>query len=402
MNRREYHKEHRQRKRKGERFITCIVLLLVIVLELLFFLNFPHLEVIGDETLELTTHDKFNDPGVKLKNSGKELDPENYETSGAVDLTKAGEYTVNYQVSYFGLKSQVSRKVKVVQPESVSPVKMTLNGPEQLNLYIGRKYEELGAQVEGGDDADIQDKLEIEGTVDTNTPGKYEITYKVTDALGAVHQLTRVVNVVEQRIYLTFDDGPNETITPQFLKILKDAHVKGTFFVTGYGPDELIKQAYDDGHTIGLHTFDHEYSNVYASVDNYFNDLNKVAQRVKKITGEDSKIIRFPGGGSNSISAKYSPGIMSSLVVKVQEKGYQYFDWNVSSGDGGNQNSSEQPLKGVTTNLIEGADNIVLMHDTKQTSADALQGIIDYGIEHGYAFEKLEFDSFPAHHGVTN
>lgn len=402
MNRRELQQRRQKYRRRGKIFVASLALLFVAAIGALLFVNYPRLELVGGQIIELSTHDKFDDPGIRLKNTGKDLAPDEYQIESELDVTQEGEYQVNYMVSYFGLKSKATRKIKVIRPKEIAPVEMALNGPEQVNLYLGREYEELGAHVAGGDDANIQDKLEITGTVDINTPGSYEITYQVTDALGNIHQLTRAVNVVEKRIYLTFDDGPNETVTPQFLQVLREMNIKGTFFVTGFGPDELIKQAYDEGHTIGLHTHDHDYANVYASVDHYFKDLAKIEERVKRITGVDSKIIRFPGGSSNGISANYTKGIMTKLVKQVKDKGYQYFDWNVSSGDGSNQASAEIPFNNVTTHLMDGEDNVVLMHDTKQTSADALRNIIDYGIAHGFAFEKLEMDSFPAQHEPTN
>ncbi|MHC5250570.1 immunoglobulin-like domain-containing protein [Enterococcus sp. LJL90] len=403
MNRRELQRRRRKRQRKNSNMVVAGLLVLLIAgFGSLFYINFPQLELVGADNIEVTLNQNFEDPGVKLKNQNKTLPKTAYHVDGQVDSRVAGDYQLDYTVSYFGLKSHVIRKVSVTQPKTVAPVEMVLQGPSEMNLYIGRDYHEVGVQVSGGDDANIQDKLVVSGNVDTQTPGRYELIYQVTDAAGGVHEIQRIVNVVTKRIYLTFDDGPNETTTPQFLQILKEENIKGTFFVVGGGPDALIKQAFDEGHTIGLHTNSHDYAEVYASINNYFDDLEQISKRVQNITGEESKIIRFPGGSSNGISANYSQGIMSALVKEVVDRGYQYFDWNVSSGDGSNQASAEIPYQNVTTNLKEDVDNVVLMHDTKQTSADALKQIIEYGKANGFAFEKLELDSFPAHHGVTN
>ena len=76
----------------------------------------------------------------------------------------------------------------------------------------------------------------------------------------------------------------------------------------------MIKDAYNAGHTIALHTYSHEYSTVYASVDAYFDDLNKVGQMVKKEIGFVPHYIRFPGGSSNTVSRRYCQGIMSTLT----------------------------------------------------------------------------------------
>jgi peptidoglycan-N-acetylglucosamine deacetylase len=197
-------------------------------------------------------------------------------------------------------------------------------------------------------------------------------------------------------IYLTFDDGPNATTTPQLLQTLKTKQVKATFFVTGNGPDSLIKQEYDEGNRIGLHTYTHNYAEVYSSIDNYFNDLERINERVIAITGYHSKLVRVPGGSANTISNSYSPNIMSYILPEIRNRGYQYFDWNVSAGDGSVQTNSDQPYNSVISELQPHRDNVVLMHDTKQTSVDAVGRIIDYANQNGYRFALLDTNSYPA------
>lgn len=203
-------------------------------------------------------------------------------------------------------------------------------------------------------------------------------------------------------VYLTFDDGPGP-YTARLLDILKAKDVKATFFVTGSGDDELIKREYDEGHTVGLHTFTHRYNIIYTSVDAYFNDLNQVAARVKNITGEDAKLIRFPGGSSNTVSARYDGGsrIMSTLATEVQNRDYQYFDWNISSGDAGGATTADAVFVNVAAHLKEGA-NVVLQHDIKSYSVDAVERIIDHALANGYIFMPLRADSPTVHHGINN
>ena len=197
-----------------------------------------------------------------------------------------------------------------------------------------------------------------------------------------------------KKIALTFDDGPHPRYTPQILKILKKYNVKATFFVTNKGPDELIKREYDEGHTVALHTASHDYAILYASDEAYFNDLYSVQDRVKRITGYESKIIRFPGGSSNTISRKYSDGIMSRLTREVQNRGFRYYDWNVSSGDAaGGSPAPSQIYNNVVNALRYDRVNMVLMHDIKSYTRDALRDIIRYGKENGYTFEKITMDT---------
>ena len=174
------------------------------------------------------------------------------------------------------------------------------------------------------------------------------------------------------------------------MNVLKEKGVKATFFVTSGGPDDLIKRAYLEGHSIGLHTASHDYSVVYGSIDSYFNDLKIVSDRVEKITGKKSMIIRFPGGSSNTISKRYTPGIMSFLTKEVVNRGYRYYDWNIDSRDAeGGKFSADEIANFVTSKLSHDKVNMVLMHDIKVVTKDAIGKIIDYGKENGYTFEAI-------------
>lgn len=202
----------------------------------------------------------------------------------------------------------------------------------------------------------------------------------------------------EKTIYLTFDDGPNAN-TEKLLDILKKYNVKATFFVTGqFGYEHLIKRAYDEGHSIGLHTYSHNY-HVYDSEEAYFDDLKKIDDVVYKAIGIHSKLIRFPGGSSNTISSDVL-GIMTRLSKMVIDKGYKYFDWNVSSDDTSNI-SSEAIANNIINSLGDGY-YVVLQHDIKLKSVDAVEKVIEYGLENGYTFAALDMTSPGAHHGINN
>ena len=184
---------------------------------------------------------------------------------------------------------------------------------------------------------------------------------------------------------------------------MKEEGVEATFFVTNHGPDELIKREYDEGHTVALHTATHDYSIVYASDESYFNDLLSVQSRVKRITGYESKIIRFPGGSSNTISRRYSDGIMSRLTNEVVNRGFKYYDWNISSGDAaGGSPSPDTIYNNVVSNLSHDRVNMVLMHDIKTYTRDALRNIIRYGKENGYTFEKITINTEMVKQRVNN
>ena len=206
----------------------------------------------------------------------------------------------------------------------------------------------------------------------------------------------------EKIVYLTFDDGPSEN-TQKVLDILDQYDAKATFFITGQKPEyrPMIKKAYDAGHTIGLHSFCHDYETVYSSEEAYLKDLEEVGEIAKEQIGFVPCFIRFPGGSSNTVSKKYTAGIMSTLVQEVQNRGYQYYDWNGSSGDGSVRTTEELVAQATSFD----SNNIILLcHDShgKQTTVEALPQIIEHYQSLGYTFKALDRDSFVAHHGVNN
>ena len=208
----------------------------------------------------------------------------------------------------------------------------------------------------------------------------------------------------EKKIYLTFDDGPSEN-TEKILKILDQYDAKATFFVTGHSPDKfgLIKQEYDAGHSVGMHSYSHNYAEIYTSVDAYKADLDKIANVIKDQIGFVPFLFRFPGGSSNSVSANYSSGIMTTLTTQLVNEGYQYYDWNISSGDAGSDNMPADTI--IDNSCQEGWTNIMLlMHDTdaKNSTVEALPKVIEYYKERGYEFCAIDRDSYAVHHGISN
>lgn len=288
--------------------------------------------------------------------------------------------------------------VKNIIYKDIKKPKIKLKGNYYMYLFLGDIYKEPGYEVEDNCDLDIKDKVKINNNVNTNKIGEYEIIYTVKDKANNLEKVTRKVKVSEKNnagtIYLTFDDGPKSGTTDIILDILKEEGIKATFFVTGRGEDYLIKRIYDEDHSIGLHTATHDYSYIYSSIGNYFNDLNRVQNRVKRITGYESKIIRFPGGSSNTVSRKYSEGIMSNLTQEVINRGFKYFDWNISSGDAEWGEVDTIKIKNnVINNLRKDRVNMVLMHDVKNQTKDCLKDIIKYGKDNGFIFDKITMDT---------
>ncbi|WP_270524932.1 polysaccharide deacetylase [Longibaculum muris] len=294
-------------------------------------------------------------------------------------------------------------KVNVVKDEKAPEIIVG-----NANVVVGEKID-LKALATIKDDFDKNPTLKVESDkLDTNKIGTYQVKYIAKDVSGNQSEKTIQVEVVdktkdnEKVVYLTFDDGPSRH-TPKVLEILKRYQCKATFFITGmnekYRP--YIKTAYDQGHTIGLHTYSHNYSKVYASADAYFKDLDKVGKLAKEYIGFTPKYIRFPGGGSNTISRKYNKGIMSQLTKQVGKKGYIYYDWNCENGDGYAHMSQSQMLKRATSSSAKKV--MILMHDAngKQNTVDILPKVIEHYQKKGYTFKAID-DSTPVFHQHVN
>lgn len=202
-----------------------------------------------------------------------------------------------------------------------------------------------------------------------------------------------------KKVYLTFDDGPSHN-TELILDILKEYNVKATFFVIGRNDEyskSLYKRIVDEGHTIALHSYTHRYSSIYASLDAYKEDLQKISNLVYDATGVRSKFIRFPGGSSNKVSHVS----MRDIIKYVVGEGYTYFDWNVINGDAtGKAYTVDELVQNVFNDCGKYDTNVVLMHDAeaKTSTVEALPKILDKLIEDGYLILPIDENTTPIQH----
>ena len=204
-------------------------------------------------------------------------------------------------------------------------------------------------------------------------------------------------------VYLTFDDGPG-AYTDELLKILDKHHVKATFFVTGNYKsyyDCLAKEA-KAGHSIGVHSFTHNYGKIYKSEKAYWADFEQMEDLIEQQTGERTILFRFPGGSSNLVSKKYNEGIMTELVKEANQKGLVFFDWNVLSGDAGDTTDSEKIYKNIVNGCAQHTQSVVLCHDIHDFTVGAMDKTISKLLKQGYVFMPLDQNSPTAHQPVNN
>lgn len=180
------------------------------------------------------------------------------------------------------------------------------------------------------------------------------------------------------KVYLTFDDGPSKN-TSRILDTLDDYGVKATFFVNGRTSKSAkasYKRIVNEGHTIGMHSYSHKYSDVYASLSSFKSDYVKIHDLIKKYTGVDTKLYRFPGGSSNKVSGQD----MSYFINFLNENHIKYFDWNISSGDATSKAyTSDELIENVMNDVVKYKTSVVLLHDADEKGAtvDALPRLIE-------------------------
>lgn len=373
----------------------------------------PVITLTGETEISVDIGSAFVEPGFSAVDECDGNISQNVVTEGVVDCFANGVYTIIYRVTdSAGNVGEATRKVWV---EDMTAPQITLNGDSEVYVPLGDSYVEHGYNAVDNADGNLNDKVVVDGKVDTNKSGNYTIIYKVTDSAGNAASATRNVYVYEKQaenvvvepgdkvIYLTFDDGPGP-YTAKLLDILDKYGVKVTFFVTGQFPKyyDMIGEAYDRGHTIAMHTFTHRFEEIYASPENYYKDLEKIKDLCVEQTGVAPEIIRFPGGTSNRVSKKYCTGIMSSIAKGVGYRGFLYCDWNVDSDDAGNASDART----VVNNVIEGVRkkdvSVVLQHDIREYSVDAVEEIICWGLSNGYKFLPLDATSPMVHHTINN
>ncbi len=181
-----------------------------------------------------------------------------------------------------------------------------------------------------------------------------------------------------RRVYLTFDDGPS-IYTEQILEILDEYNVKATFFVTGTEAEtnpERYQAIVERGHSIGMHSYTHKYSEIYKNKDSFAKDFNRIRDYLTETVGVTPTIYRFPGGSSNTVSQTD----MDELCEYVEEQGVRYFDWNISSGDATRYALTPEKIAANCLNSVGNFNTaVILLHDTgtKYTTVQALPAIIE-------------------------
>jgi len=243
----------------------------------------------------------------------------------------------------------------------------------QLSWYDENIYEtsegEGSAFVSEYMSADLNDEYipeepDVNSNVISTAPG---LAYASDTETDGIH-----------RVYLTFDDGPS-IYTDDILDILNEYGVKATFFVVGRENTASYARyirIVEEGHTLGMHSYSHVYSDIYASPESFAEDTQRIRSLLEDVTGQTPRFYRFPGGSSNDVSATD----VRELADYLESQGITYFDWNVSSGDAGKVPLTSDQIVRNALNGIESRDTtVILLHDSaaKRSTVMALPQILE-------------------------
>ena len=224
-----------------------------------------------------------------------------------------------------------------------------------------------------------------------NASGLVEKTEAVTGTSASANVINQSEKEEENICYLTFDDGPSSN-TVKILDILKKYEAKATFFVIGNSLTEenreIVERMIKEGHCIGLHANDHNYSKFYESENSWQQDLELLENRLEKEYGIKTRLFRFPGGSA----CHYMKGNVKEHIAAMHEKGMVCFDWNVSGEDSVGSPTTALIYQNVLQGALKYHTPVVLLHDSSIADAtvEALKDILRELSSRGYRFETLE------------
>lgn len=178
-----------------------------------------------------------------------------------------------------------------------------------------------------------------------------------------------------KKIALTFDDGPHPVYTEQMLDVLKAEQVPATFFLLGQnieGQEEIVKKIAEEGHLIGNHTF-HHVQITGLSKEQACEEIEKTSCLIEELTGKGTEYVRPPFGTWNE-------GLESNLNLIPVMWTIDTLDWTTENVD--------SIVNHVMKNA--GENDIILMHDSYESTVQAVKRIITLLKAEGYEFVTID------------
>ena len=181
----------------------------------------PTITLTGSSTITLLVGDTYIEDGCVATDQEDGDITASITTSGTVDVSNAGSYTLVYSVSDSGNNFVSVTRTVIVDPlPDTTPPTITLTGSSTVNLTVGDTFTDPGAIATDNIDGDITSSVLISGSVDTSSAGTYTISYNVSDAAGNAATVVRRTVIVSAAVSnsgnISFVNGtcqcPNATV----------------------------------------------------------------------------------------------------------------------------------------------------------------------------------------------
>lgn len=205
--------------------------------------------------------------------------------------------------------------------------------------------------------------------------------------------LANIYHSETKRVFLTFDDGPSQTVTPKVLDTLKSEKIKATFFLLGSRVElepDIVKREYEEGHYLASHGYSHVYSQIYASPQSVLDEYNKCISAIRNAIGQpeyNPHLFRYPGG---YWGGKYA-SVKKEALQLLEQNDILHIDWNALTSDAAGAKTTEEFISELDKTVPKHNSVVVLMHDAgnKTATANALPTIIRYFRDQGFEFENF-------------
>lgn len=392
-----------------------------------FFIN---IELNGPKVIYLEPGSEYEEYGANANFMGTRL---SVKISGVVNSSESREYKIYYCArNMLGL---VKKKTRTVIVKDRNIPKIELKGSSMIILKKGDIYKEPGYCATDYEDGVLTKKVKVSGKILSNKLGTQLLTYEVCDKSGNCNKTYRKVNVIakqisylsdydkidnqihgwghgnkkdhkrsvadvtqdklalynayymgpdEKVIYLTFDEGSNDTYIKEILEVLKEKKVKATFFLCHqYMIDNknLIRRMVKEKHIVGNHTHHHKSMPKLANQKDFktfLKELTDVSDAYQEITGEEMPLIyREPAGTWSYRSLKI-----------LKDMGYRTYFWSAAYVDFERNLSKQETLEKMLSLYHNGA--IYLLHPKNKGNYLALGEFIDKMRDLGYRFDTVD------------
>ena len=205
--------------------------------------------------------------------------------------------------------------------------------------------------------------------------------------------LANIYHSETKRVFLTFDDGPSQTVTPKVLDTLKSEKIKATFFLLGSRVElepDIVKREYEEGHYLASHGYSHVYSQIYSSPQSVLDEYNKCISAIRNAIGQpeyNPHLFRYPGG---YWGGKYA-SVKKEALQLLEQNDILHIDWNALTSNAAGAKTTEEFISELDKTVPKHNSVVVLMHDAgnKTATANALPTIIKYFRDQGFEFENF-------------